>query len=218
MSEVDLSKAFMVGSDSTTEWMLPWFFENYKKYNDIHLTVVDFGMSDDMLYWIEKNIGSIGDMRVDTNGQPKWFLKPLAMLNTPFKQTCWLDLDIEIIGNISEIFNYIVPSKLTMAMDRPWSKKFNTTMYNSGVVAFEGKPEILKKWWERIQQKPSRGDQETLHNMLDPLSQLMYINELPHKYNVLRLDHLNKNIPKDILMNHWTGQKGKDHIRSLMNE
>lgn len=217
MSEVDLSKAFMVGSDANTEWMIPWFVENYKKYNDIHLTVVDFGMTDNMLNWIEQNVGSIGDMRVDTGGMPTWFLKPVAMMNSPFKKTCWLDTDCEVLGDISGIFNHIVPSKISMVVDRPWSKRFNTMMFNSGVVAFEGRPDILVKWHERIQQKPKRGDQETLHDMLDPLQQLMYIEEMPNKYNFLRIQHLEGPKADDVLINHWTGQKGKDHIRSLIN-
>lgn len=209
----DMSKAFMVGSDANTEWMLPWFVENYKKHNNIHLTLMDFGMSDKMLNWAQENVQSIADMRIDTGGMPTWFLKPVSMMNSPFKRTCWIDIDCEVLGDISGIFDYVVPSKITMCLDRPWSKKFNTTMYNSGVVAFEGRPEILIKWHQRIQERPMRGDQETLHDMLDPLSQLMYINELPHKYNVLRLDHLENRVPRDVLVNHWTGAKGKNIIR-----
>lgn len=217
MSSPDLSKAFMLGSDANTEWMLPWFIENYKKHNDIPLTVCDFGMSEGMLEWLEENVQSIGEMRIERN-LPTWFMKPLAMMNSPYKKTCWIDVDCEVLGDISSIFNTIIPTKLSMVVDRPWSKQFGTTMYNSGIVAFDGKPEILKKWHERILKKPLRGDQETLHDMLDPLSQLMYINEIPHKYNVLRLDHENKTVPRDALVNHWTGKKGKDKIRSLMNE
>jgi len=212
----DLSKAFMIGSDQKTEWMIPWFIENYKKHNDVPLTVVDFGMSDSMLEWIEQNVDSMGNMNVDTQEGPKWFLKPLAMINSPYEKTCWIDVDCEVLGNISSIFDLIVPQKLNMVVDRPWSK--NGIMYNSGVVAFQGKPEVLTKWHHRIMAKPARGDQETLYEMLDPLAQLMYINEIPHKYNVLRLDYEMGNVPNNVLVNHWTGQKGKEHIRSLMNE
>jgi len=50
MPKPDLTKAFMTGSDQTTEWMLPWMLDNYQKHNTTPITVVDFGMSDKMLY------------------------------------------------------------------------------------------------------------------------------------------------------------------------
>ena len=31
-----------------------------------------------------------------------------------------------------------------MVVDKPWTKRGNSEMYNSGVVAFKGKPQILK--------------------------------------------------------------------------
>ena len=216
MSEVNLSKAVLVGSDANTEWMLPWFVENFKKHNDTHLSIVDFGMTEEAQKWCETNVDSLGDMRVET--PHAWFLKPFAMANSPFKKTIWLDIDCEILGDVSPIFSKIAPDKLSMVVDRPWSKRFNTTMYNSGVVAFEGRPKILELWCERVKSKPGRGDQETLHEMLDPLQQMMYINEIENKWNVLRLQHIEGPKVNDTVINHWTGMKGKDHIRSLMNE
>tara|TARA_Y100000385_G_C12953677_1_gene576619 strand:+ start:182 stop:832 length:651 start_codon:yes stop_codon:yes gene_type:complete len=216
MSEVNLNKAVLVGSDANTEWMLPWFVENFKKYNDTHLSIVDFGMTEEAQKWCETNVDSLGDMRVET--PHAWFLKPFAMANSPFKKTIWLDIDCEILGDVSPIFSKIVPDKLSMVVDRPWSKRFNTTMYNSGVVAFEGRPKILELWCERIKSKPGRGDQETLHEMLDPLQQMMHINEIENKWNVLRLQHIEGPKVNDTVINHWTGMKGKEHIRSLMNE
>ena len=216
MSEVNLSKAVLVGSDANTEWMLPWFVENFKKHNDTHLSIVDFGMTEEAQKWCETNVDSLGDMRVET--PHAWFLKPFAMANSPFKKTIWLEMDFEILGDVSPIFSKMVPDKLSMVVDRPWSKRFNTTMYNSGVVAFEGRPKILELWCERIKSKPGRGDQETLHEMLDPLQQMMYINEIENKWNVLRLQHIEGPKVNDTVVNHWTGMKGKEYIRSLMNE
>ena len=207
---------FMTGADSKVEWMLPWFIENFKKYNDTHLSIVDFGMTEEAQKWCETNVDSLGDMRVET--PHAWFLKPFAMANSPFKKTIWLDIDCEILGDVSPIFSKIAPDKLSMVVDRPWSKRFNTTMYNSGVVAFEGRPKILELWCERVKSKPGRGDQETLHEMLDPLQQMMYINEIENKWNVLRLQHIEGPKVNDTVINHWTGMKGKEHIRSLMNE
>jgi len=207
---------FMTGTDSKTEWMLPWFIENFKKYNSSHLLVVDFGMSEKMASYASKHADSLADLR-EQKGKG-WFGKPLSMMNSPFKKTFWLDLDCEILGEIDHMFDLIVPEKLNMVIDRPWSKRFNTTMYNTGVVGFESKPSILAKWTAGLNPSIHRGDQEALWSLLDDLQRLIFINEIPHKYNTLRLDHLDGTAPKDILINHWTGTKGNKHIRSLMDE
>ena len=49
-------------------------------------------------------------------------------MNSPFKNTIWLDADCEVLGDVSPIFSMTVPSKISMVVDRPWSKRFNTTM------------------------------------------------------------------------------------------
>ena len=58
-----MRKGFMTGCDQNTEWMLPWFIENYKKHNDTPLTVMNFGMSNQCLEWLETQVHSIGMMR-----------------------------------------------------------------------------------------------------------------------------------------------------------
>ena len=56
-----------------------------------------------------------------------------------------------------------------------------------------------------------------LHSILNPITKMTYINELPNIYNWLRLqvevdseDSPNKNIM------HWTGEKGNERIRGLI--
>ena len=207
---------FMTGADSKVEWMLPWFIENFKKYNSSHLLIVDLGMSKEMASYASKHADTLADLT--SNKGKGWFAKPISMMNTPFQKTFWLDLDCEILGKIDDMFDLIEPDKLAMVVDRPWSKRFNTTMYNSGVVGFEKKPTILAKWAAGLNPSLHRGDQEGLHALLDDLQRMIFINEIPHKYNTLRLDHLDGTAPKDILINHWTGTKGNQHIRSLMDE
>ena len=90
-------------------------------------------------------------------------------------------------------------------------------MHDSGVVAFRGKPHILRSWAEQIMVQPERGDQETLHAMLNPITMMTYINELPNKYNFLRIQFDDGDQIDDKLIVHWTGRKGDEHIRMLMN-
>ena len=45
--------AFLTGCDEITEWMLPWFLENYSKHNNTPLIFANFGVSKDCLKAIQ---------------------------------------------------------------------------------------------------------------------------------------------------------------------
>jgi len=209
-------KGFMTGCDKNTEWMLPWFIENYKKHNDTPITVMNFGMSDEALKWLESHVHSIGMMRGIPEGQTGWFLKPISMLNSPFTHTCWIDTDCEVLGDISSVFDYVLPEKLAMVEDVPWSKRSGEKWHNSGIVAFTGKPTILQEWADAIMKKNIRGDQEVLHSILDPLRTAVMITDLPNKYNYMRVQMVDGTQVPNALVKHWTGYKGKEHIRSVI--
>ena len=217
MSNFD--RAFLTGCDNKTEWMLPWFIETFRKHNpDVKISLADFGMTDKMMEWAvdSKEFHSIGQMQRDMG--EGWFLKPGAMLATPYKEVCWIDTDFEVRGDMTEIFNYIEPQKLTMVEDKPWSKRTGQLWHNSGIVAFRDKPPILREWAQMCIERPVRGDQEVLHSMLDSLRKAIYITDAPQKFNFMRLMFLDGiKMPKDIRGIHWTGAKGKDKIKELMS-
>jgi hypothetical protein len=80
------------------------------------------------------------------------------------------------------------------------------------------KPLILGMWMNWIRESEEVGDQETLTANLNPITQIKYINPLPNSYNWLRLQIENDNEPAlNARIIHWTGQKGNDRIRSMMN-
>lgn len=209
-------RAFLTGCDHTQEWMLPWFFENYKKHNTAPLIFADFGVND--LASIQPHVHAVITMsKVKEKG---WFKKPKSMMHCPAKKTVWLDTDCEVKGNIEGIFDKLVEGRLGMVEDRPWTKRRGggDIWYNSGVVGFIDKPAILFRWAKEVETNPDVGDQETLQKMLDPLGRLTYIEPLPNEYNWLRLQIENDDQPAtNAKIIHWTGQKGKDHIRSMMN-
>ena len=104
-----------------------------------------------------------------------------------------------------------------MAEDKPWTKRRQEIWHNSGVVGFRYKPQILRAWLEQVKTLPIVGDQEVLHSMLNPITRMTYIEDLPQQYNCLRLEIEDGiDIPNKKII-HWTGQIGKDHIRSLMD-
>ena len=146
-----------------------------------------------------------------------WFGKPMAMLKAPGKKCFWIDTDCEVLGNINKMFDYIEPNKLTMAIDRPWLKRRKEEWFNSGVVGFDRKPDILKQWTEKVGASPDVGDQEVLHKMLNPITRMTYIKELPNEYNWLRLQVEHDDEPAtNAKIMHWTGEKGNDRIRGKM--
>jgi hypothetical protein len=66
--------------------------------------------------------------------------------------------------------------------------------------------------------KEHRGDQEVLHAMIggDAMRKMMMIADAPHRFNVLRLDHIDNNVPNNPVIMHWTGEKGNLEIRKQM--
>ncbi len=213
-------KLIITGCDEKTEWQLWWFIENYYKHNTIPLAIADFGMSEEAKNHLKSSYHPALFCHMDCKvkeGIKGWFGKPMAMLKAPGKKCFWIDTDCEVLGNIDKMFNYIEPNKLTMAIDRPWLKRRKEEWFNSGVVGFYQKPDILKQWTEQVGASPDVGDQEVLHKMLNPITRMTYIKELPNEYNWLRLQVEHDDEPAtNAKIMHWTGEKGNDRIRGKM--
>ena len=212
-------KAFITGCDKNTQWMLDWFLDGYYKHNDTPIIFADFGITETYKQKLQESKKFHCILNFKEKKVSGWFLKPIAMFNSPSIKTVWLDTDIEILGDISGIFDELVPGKLSMVEDKAWTKRRpkHGTWHNSGVVGFINKPQILSRWARQVVDNPRDGDQEVLYNMLDQIEKMTYINDLHNKYNVTRLQHLDKTVPREILMNHWTGYKGKLHIADLID-
>ena len=199
------SKLFITGVDSKTKWMLPWFQENFYTHNPGNeLLVFDFDKS--------------------FTQYDGWFKKPYAMMNAGQKAdfVCWVDVDIEINDNYDGIWDHVQENKLLMAEDTPWTRRRGTKWHNSGVVAFTTipmMPNILFDWCRALDTKHGQvGDQEVLHTLLsDDLKRMVNITDMPRRYNTLRLDLHDGTAPEEVAGMHWTGKKGKEHIKGLMN-
>jgi len=211
-------RCFLTGCDSNTEWQLKWFLKNYVKHNDTPIVFADFGVSDEMRAWVYQVSEFADIITVPKQSTGGWFYKPSALLASPCVETCWLDTDIEVLGDLSGIFNHVEDNKLAMVEDKPWSKRRGEKWHNSGVIAIRGKPAILHKWANECRGRPKVGDQEVLHSIvnLTPLLRMTHITDLPNIYNWLRIQIIDGEDSTNKLAMHWTGQKGKDQIRKMM--
>ena len=155
-------------------------------------------------------------MNLKTFDEKGWFKKPMSMIKSPSKKTVWIDLDCEIRDDIRDLFDILQPNKLNMVEDKPWTTRGQELWHNSGVVGFIDKPPILYQWAKAIRDNPVQGDQEVLHLMLNPITKIAHINDLPNEYNVLRLQTEVDGYGGAIRVMHWTGQKGKDKIKAML--
>jgi hypothetical protein len=134
---MDFSKGIIVGSDANQEWLIPWFWENYSKYNSYPVAFFDFGMSDEMvtfckekgLYFslkeelpLKKEIKEefyalfcemLGDKAWAL--RDVWFKKPFACALSPFEKTIWIDSDCLVLKDLSELFS-ILPDDHELAI------------------------------------------------------------------------------------------------------
>ena len=214
-----MNKCFITGASKNIEWLLPWFVGKFNKHNaeKIPLVICDFGLSEKALSWCEKNKLNVQKVK----GAKGWFFKPTALRSVDADLKVWIDVDCEVKGNISNLFNFIEEDKLSCSHDRwhSWGCKYQT-----GVVGVKGDPKILQDWEKRCQNPTgqyARGDQELLWDLVkdDASNMGQYI---PEKYNWLRMT-FHKERPAarchyDIRCIHWTGEQGKQIITRSIRE
>ena len=212
-----MNKTFIVGADKNYEAYLRWWFENVRKYdNETHITIADFGVSKGVRKWIELHANHVLDY--PKHEKSAWFYKPQTLIDAPYEYKCWIDIDCEVLTNISEIFNFANGTNIAVTLDPCRTKEVpGEEWLASGVNVVKDVPEILKLWAKRCLDTNLRGDQEVLHDILKNNKWRNNIKVMPLQYQWLRLllargiDHPNKKIV------HWTGEAGKSIIRNKIN-
>lgn len=188
-------KAFVTGANKDYVDILDWFLKGYHKHINTPLYIANFGM-------LKKYPNEI---MVATDDRT-WFYKPKAIEKVPADQIIWLDCDIEIKEDISDLFDMIKDDYL-ISKDHA----VRTDRWQTGIVGIKDK-QVLKKWFDRCEMRQERSDQEAFNKVAHEFK----INRIPNEYHWLRLAKPNDNV-KTI---HWTGEDGKQIIRKkiLMSE
>lgn len=228
-------RGVLVGCDQAQEWLLPWWWENYRQENSLPVAFADFGMTEQGKEWCalrgllqpisldQYKIASREDIEAPLlaewektlspfwGSRQAWFKKPFALLNTPFCQTLWIDLDCEVLGNIEPAFQYIDPkSKMGLVRVTDPPNVGDPVPYNSGVIAFDKSSPLLPKWAKSSlsQNHLFLSDQHALSRII--FEESLPVGELPEIYNWLMCRGLNLSA----VVMHWAAQWGKEYIRA----
>ncbi|MBN2164497.1 MAG: tetratricopeptide repeat protein [Pontiellaceae bacterium] len=211
-----MNKTFITGTDASQEWMLKWWYRNITTHNpDIHITICDFGdMSPEVRAWARAHADHF--IQYPKRDKCAWFYKTQAMIDSPYEYTCWMDIDCQVLKPISEMFNYAQADKIGLTSDTMHSRRTpDEHWWATGVNLIKGTSKLLLDWHKLAENEDVRGDQEALHLMLqrapDRAEEIM---ELPIEYQWLRLQLARNQDSKEKKVVHWTGPRGKEHIRN----
>lgn len=230
-------KGVVVGCDQKQEWMIPWWYTNFRKHNDLPIAFIDFGMTHHAKKWCSAH-GILIPLKAPTgfvypqnkiptelcekwekrygthvwSARTSWFNKPFAFLQSPFKETIWLDLDCEILGPIKHLFNKLHKHS-QIALVRDNTGPFEEVGYNSGVVVYDASSPLLMHWATTCIRKNHQflGDQEVLTHLIQEGG--IEVVELPEKYNWV----IKGGIHPEAVVLHWSGSWGKQTIRNRVS-
>lgn len=227
----------IIGSDQSQEWLLPWWWEHFRRHNNLPVTFVDLGLSKNKKEWCRSrgeliplrvaDIFVCGREEVDPKlfcswkgnegvdfweNREVWFKKPLACLQSPYRRSIWIDLDCQIMGPLEELFlTCEAPPGFAICRDR-YANYLTTPTYNSGVIVFQRGLQILETWAELSFTKNHlfRGDQDLLSYLIAEKNIL--VTELSSIYNWPAPEK--SDVP--IMIYHWAGSAVKSILRNKL--
>ena len=203
----------LTGVDTNHEYLIEWWLNNAIKHNpNENIGVWDLGMSPAKRQAIETKYPNVWlSIPLKKNITSGWFYKLHAVIEAPEKRVAWLDVDCEILTDISDVFDLVKPN--TIGLTRDWVRG---EWWATGVIVVNDRPDLLYEWNNRLNKGDDiRGDQEALEDMIAQNTHPQ-ITELPQEYQWLRISLNQGKDSADKKVIHWTGPKGRDHIRSSL--
>ena len=238
----------LVGADKKGEWLLPWFYSHFQTHNsNLAMAFADFGMSLEALAWCQKKgkvftvpeiltldtkqtgfffqgeLWKEWKLDLTTVAPERWvcFRKPVALVNSPFEKTLWLDLDCQVRGDLSPLFSLSLPSsKLGVTPCGSFTHVHNLSKehvilmdkYNTGVILVEKNSPLLHQWLSLSSgQAFFRTDEGSLSFLIDRNQR--EITEIPHRYN---WPASNWGENEEALIYHWLGKEGKLFLKTCI--
>ena len=199
----------LTGVDTNHEDLIDWWLRNATTHiKDHKIGVWDFGMSIPKREFIKTHYPQVWlSMPLEKRDDSGWFYKLKALIEAPEQSVAWLDVDCEILTDISDVFNLVPPDMIGLTRD--WVRG---NWWATGVIVVNDRPKLLHDWSKRLNEGNIRGDQEALEAIVGKNTHEQ-IQELPQEYQWLRIS-LNKGVDsptKKVI--HWTGPVGREHIR-----
>lgn len=231
-------EGILVGCDAEQEWLLPWWHSNLRKHNpELPIAFGDLGMSKEGVDWCKKRgilIPRLPPLSKDappwiyegrqwaTDPLPSqftWFEKPFLMQQSPFRKTVWLDLDCEVLGDLSPLFFFELQGTKFAATNLSNSFKMfsedkqecmEIKRVNSGVIVYEKGSELLDFWAELTRKTYLNffSDDCILAFAISKYS--FPLARIPCKYNWLILWGKN---PEALIL-HWEGKIAKTVLKN----
>jgi hypothetical protein len=230
-------KGFLVASDQNLEWLLPWWWDRYSSFNSHPVCFVDFGMTKEAVLWCRDRgqVIAVNEPHVFSplseekrqefekiygksfcQSRQAWLKKPLACSLSPFEQTVWLDLDCEVLSQLTDMFDFLSPTK-EMALcfgstssPAQWIQEaFDAgTVCNSGVIVFSKKSSLIAQWERMVKEQSEQyfGDECILSLLI--CRHLDKVSRLPEAYNW----RMSRGVPLYAKIIHWNGEWGKQYI------
>lgn len=220
-------EGILTGCNANHEWMLKWWWSNYKQSNAYPVTFVDFGMSVGAKSWCEqrgavlsipkriplippKNASSYASIK-----RPIWLSKPEALLRSPYQKTIWVDIDAMVKQSLAGLFALCPQDTLALCPElsfRSEAEKESELIpkeaisFNTGVVVYPECAPLIPLWAQAAKETDALGDQ-------DLLSRLIYetktkVLQLPPVFNQIHpaLDHA------DVVIYHYASQMGQSTL------
>lgn len=119
-----------------------------------------------------------------------------CLMNSPFERTLFLDADVRILEDVSELFDLL--DRFDIAMAHAHARNRNATravwslelsdafpQFNTGVIAIRRNPqtqELLRNWSDSYKDAGFRKDQVTLRELLWKSD--LHLATLPPEYNI----------------------------------
>jgi hypothetical protein len=176
------SSGILTGCDRYHEWMLPNFL-HYAKENSpgSNICICDFGLSEECLGWLKsKGQQVIKCQQEDLN---TWHRKWNGIDMTPFKHNAWIDVDCEIMKDISRL----ISPRYNIGV----CKDTNNGEWNAGVLLFDRESVHIERIIRAVRNKESyeymmSGDQGLITDM--NLNFEVYIEDVPLLQNICGKD------------------------------
>ncbi len=213
----------MVGVTPDQKDLVSYFLKNYFRFCRLPLTVVSFDRALEKIRGPYPVFSVIEFLDGPVAG---WLRKPLAIGRSCCETTIWLDLDIEVRGDIAKYLGLLKNAHIAAGIDHKNPLAFRRNLpaeaplWDSGVVVVRNDSPVLKRWIELVRRTDRynfRGDHEALSLAIHE-SRDENIVRIPRHYHLMRLDPgMKMDGSEGLLTIHWTGAEGKRVIRDRMH-